>query len=1103
MKSSELILFRDICDNLDNTLYQVLQNPDNDFIEEVENGVKFSDFSSSDILYNFEDIEEKLDVSLRYYQRMALFFTKYYFDKKYLVNGNENNKLTYWMATGSGKTVIMKANIIDYFEYLKNKNPDEIEVIITSPLKELISQLQKEMSEFFTHPFFREFKFSYKIETTQGLINQYENESHEIIGENQYRLLLVDEAHIGLGNDKKGQGAFVNIRNELTKNISNSFMFEYSATFYDVTNIEQKKEYANRIIYEYDYGKFYNDRYGKDFKFGIIKKDAIAENQDKDIKRNLDENLEAFRKKINAFISYNVNHKRKPFQNRPLLIMAGNTVSASKESSSDNEENSDISKIIAYLANLDDKTKDDYLSIFNQNKGVLHLLLNSNVDGEILISFGEDSIPFGLITIGDVKKFLENTNIQTLISEGKIISKTIKFTDENFLFKNIDFESSPINILIGSRKFSAGWNSFRASQICLINFGTGSGSTIIQMFGRGVRLRGLNKDGRRVEKYYVKEDENSQIKSEFRPYDKSNNSSKEDYTLLQYLETLFIFSLRTTYLRKFIEEDTDIYKKSISFTKDVKMSQIVEQQEFPIFKVNKDFKAINEDITCNLMIAKNNNGNKNFLNIKYTIDNKIKNIDFDLPLVLSMIILEDKILKYNEYNSFIEFMDKVYLESYLLQKLTKNRFEIEKLDIKYILDLLEKDFIVVKYDGDISSPKQIQKLFIKIIDNLISKIKNRIIYNENRQNYHYDSKISDEDFIDKYDVKFLLEKGANKDIVQKVLEKDSSYKIFIDEITNHFYQPLALNPDTKTKETYESYVKYLDNRFTINFNTLKEFGTHIGYFKDIESIQISPDKMDGYEFKFVCDLQDYINKKELNAVLLRNKSKGNIGLIGGEGVFYPDFILWYKDKNEQVHIIFCDPKGIRNPETKWKVCDASYYIKELEESFDKNIKLHSFIISNTPKADIKWEPISKLSLEQCDVFFNLIFFQDNDINYIERIFDGINEDILIHKDFMKYIEYYNEEIINEWLNVDKRHIHLKNINELKSSVDIELPDLILAYFLIYNKKDLLKEEILNDAKEEIKANILSEILPEAVNAIIPGGKIMYKIAKYTWSKYIK
>jgi superfamily II DNA or RNA helicase len=475
---------------------------------------------------------------------MALYFTKYYFDKKYLLSGNENNKLTYWMATGSGKTVIMKANIIDYFEYLKDKNPDEIEVIITSPLKELIGQLQKEMSEFFTHPFFRDFKFCYKIETTQGLISQYENESHEIVGENQYRLLLVDEAHIGLGS--KDKGAFVNIRNELTKNISNSFMFEYSATFYDIKDKEQINDYANRIIYEYDYGKFYNDRYGKDFKFDVIKKDTIAEDESKDIKRNLDANLKAFNEKLNAFNDYNTNssiNRGTLFPNRPLLIMAGNTVSASKEVKSDNEENSDISKIIDYLAKLDDSSINKYINIFNENKGVLHLLQNSSNEGEVLMAFGEDAIPFGLITVGDVKKFLENKNIQTMIANGKIITKAIKFTDENYLFKNIDDESSPINILIGSRKFSAGWNSFRASQICLINFGTGSGPTIIQMFGRGVRLRGLNSDGKRSEKYYVKEDE---IKSEFLSHSKDNVTSEKKYELLKHLETLFIYSLRST-----------------------------------------------------------------------------------------------------------------------------------------------------------------------------------------------------------------------------------------------------------------------------------------------------------------------------------------------------------------------------------------------------------------------------------------------------------------------------------------------------------------------------------------------------------------------------
>ena len=563
MKSSDLILFRDICNSLDSRLYQQIQNPDDEFIEDVEKGYKFNEFASTcGVEYDFDDMEEKLGIGLRYYQRLALYFSKYYFEKLYLVYGNENNKLTYWMATGSGKTIIMKANIIDYFEYLRDKNPDEIEVIITSPLKELIGQLQNEMGEFFANPYFRDFKFSYKIETTQGLMSKYENESHEIVGESQYRLLLVDEAHIGLGS--KDKGAFVNLRDALTQNVTNSFMYEYSATFYDITKKEQIDEYAKRVVYEYDYGKFYNDMYGKDFKFDVVKKDTIAEDENRDIKRNLDANLEAFNKKIEAFFAYNKDksiNRGKLFQNRPLLVMAGNTVSENKEKKANNEENSDIAKIVGYLANLDIKTIEKYIGIFNANSGVLHLLQNSANEGELLITFGEDATPFGLITVGNVKKFLENSNIQKLIENGKIISKTIKFTNENYLFKNIDDENSPINILIGSRKFSAGWNSFRASQICLINFGTGSGPTIIQMFGRGVRLRGLNNDGKRSEKYYVKEDGG---KTEFLPHSKDSRLSKEKYELLKYLETLFIYSLRSTYLSKFVEEDTDIYKKSIT-----------------------------------------------------------------------------------------------------------------------------------------------------------------------------------------------------------------------------------------------------------------------------------------------------------------------------------------------------------------------------------------------------------------------------------------------------------------------------------------------------------------------------------------------------------
>src|SRR3546814_19182052 len=51
-------------------------------------------------------------------------------------------------------------------------------------------------------------------------------------------------------------------------------------------------------------------------------------------------------------------------------------------------------------------------------------------------------------------------------------------------------KDSRLNVLIGSRKFTEGWSSWRVSTMGLLNMGQGEGSQIIQLFGRGVRLKG-------------------------------------------------------------------------------------------------------------------------------------------------------------------------------------------------------------------------------------------------------------------------------------------------------------------------------------------------------------------------------------------------------------------------------------------------------------------------------------------------------------------------------------------------------------------------------------------------------------------------------------
>lgn len=1063
MRSEDLTLFRSIADGIDALLYNQLQHPDEDFIESIEKADYFADKS---ITYDFEDMEDKLGVSLRYYQRMALYFTQCYLEQHYLIGNNDNNKLTYWMATGSGKTIIMQANIIDYFEHVRANNPEEIEVIITSPLKELIGQLRVEMRDFFQRPFFNDFNWSLKIETTQGLVESYKKRSHDIVGDKHFRLLLVDEAHIGLGGTDKG--AFTTVRNELTKNIHQSFMFEYSATFYDVSD-SHKDEYAERIIYEYDYGKFYNDQYGKDFKFGIVHKDDIAEDENKDIQRNLDENLKVFGDKLAAFEQYNQAYPSKPFLDRPLLVMAGNTVSASAEKKADNEENSDIAKIIGYFAELPKISLE--ASLFHVQSGALHMLRSAE-DGEVLLSYGENIEPFGLITVGDVSKFLANRNIQSLIESGQVILKTQKFTPEQHHFRNIDRDTSPINILIGSRKFSAGWNSFRVSQICLINFGTGKGSTIVQMFGRGVRLKGLNGDGKRQEIHYVREGDGEKV--EFENWGKRCDLREDGYNQLKHLETLFVYSLRSTYLSKFIEEDTDIYKPSITISKDVTIEQ--DGISLPIFRIQKQAVKKDEEIVCTIELGKQKE--RAVLYIDYAAGNT----HMELPLSLNLGVQNQELVSYQDIEWLEAFIDKSFVERYIEQKLVRSNISIKGLSLAFVLSSLKERYIKLYYDADLVSPLQFQKVLIKVVDQFVSKVKNKVNHTKQNNAYNFNQPVQNDDCISQYDLRFILAKGRDAQKVRTALDKDKNYKVFFD-IVRHLYQPLAADPHGDIKQqTFDAMKSVGFNGVTQNTDSL--FSAYENYFDGVESIKVSPDKLNPYEVKFVVDMQAYIQDNHLQATILRNKSGGDIGLLGDEGVFYPDFIVWYQDKDGQDHIIFCDPKGISRSETKWKVCEAPYAIKDIEAQWsDSAIQLHSFVISNTPLKDVKWHPIVSLhSYEHCDVLYNLVFFEDE--SYIKRIFSGLTTDMRWHSAFQKCIQDMDEQTIDEWSDDEKRSQHIILIEKILESEELEREQAVLLYFKVWGASDKIKEKLKKDTADDVKEQVVIELLGEVVSEVI-------------------
>ena len=65
------------------------------------------------------------------------------------------------------------------------------------------------------------------------------------------------------------------------------------------------------------------------------------------------------------------------------------------------------------------------------------------------------------------------------------------------LFDRISQAESPIHLLIGAKKFIEGWSSWRVSSMGLLRIGKGEGSQVIQLFGRGVRLKGKEKSLKR------------------------------------------------------------------------------------------------------------------------------------------------------------------------------------------------------------------------------------------------------------------------------------------------------------------------------------------------------------------------------------------------------------------------------------------------------------------------------------------------------------------------------------------------------------------------------------------------------------------------------
>ena len=462
------------------------------------------------------------------------------------------NKLAFMCATGSGKTLIMHMNILQFLHYFKrarriNSRLSINKVIVLAP------------NEGMSHQHLDELALSSipaaMFEKDRGFVKQQDDiividmnklkeegrvKTVSVDSFEQNNLVLVDEGHRGLSGD-----VWYDYRTRLSED---GFAFEYSATFKQALNAnatgntQQAKdaralmgEYGKSIIMDYSYKYFYGDGYGKDYR--IYNLQSTVDSEQKHLYLvgcllSFYQQMKLFEVKADALREFRIE--------KPLLVFVGNRVTAPVKSSNltqaEKDLLTDVEEVLVFLNEfLSNRARaiEHIRAVLNEDTGlidasgkdlfyqnfralqdifgmdadpadifadVLRIVFNTdgNADkprlrmenirqaaGEIGLKVGEYGDHFGVINIGDTSGLLKNCE-----QKGIIVSNE-EFVSES-LFRNINTPNSKIKMLIGSRKFTEGWNSWRVSTMGLINFAKGEGSQAIQLFGRGVRLKGYD-----------------------------------------------------------------------------------------------------------------------------------------------------------------------------------------------------------------------------------------------------------------------------------------------------------------------------------------------------------------------------------------------------------------------------------------------------------------------------------------------------------------------------------------------------------------------------------------------------------------------------------
>ena len=968
---------------------------------------------------------ERRNLALKHFQYAALLFAEAYLDRYFSAesdllgdlnafvqewNGDrvkqdqatpfereDLNKLAFWMATGSGKTLLMHVNIKQYLHYLESADRGHTlnRIILLTPNDGLSRQHLDEFaaSGIEAQLFSKNGRTLFAGRSVEVIdIHKLAEESGEktvsvdaFEGKN---LVLVDEGHRGATASVRG--AWMDRRRRLCED---GFSFEYSATFGQAIKTTGRRallqEYGHAILFDYSYRYFHADGFGKDFH--ILN---LTESYDDEQRRlYMTGGLLTFLQQLRLYRNYHTDLAPYLLE-KPLLVFVGSRVTVS----TGERELSDIHQVLEFLEDflrdrdaairridqiqtgrnalvdsagrnifanrltplLSNRTPEQVYSdalelIFNAPEGGtlrIERLRGADAGGEIALSVG-DHPAFGVINVGNASKV-----VRQAIAYGITVAEAGDFKES--LFRSIDTGDSTINVLVGAKKFTEGWSSWRVSTMGLMNVGKSEGSEIIQLFGRGVRLRGLDFSLKRSD--FVRRDDGEQHPKH-----------------VKQLETLHVFGIQADYMQQFRE--------------------FLEEEGLP---TDNDIEEITLDVINNLA-----RGGK-----------------FESVRLLT--------LKLGPGINFKDTGPNPILESVPHEQITRYPITLDwypRIQARRSRGLAAGDSDAVS-----KTPRPLTAEHIAFFDFdeiwlLLQRFKNERLWHnlaiprnvprallERHDWYELLIPAADLEFTDFERVRVwqeiavaLLKKYIERYYRVRQTEYEKSHLRY-EELRpddGNFFERYTFRVPSGQEDIREALFELQEEVASgsvadLTRGTLQALGFDRHLYVPLvnltgETVEVSPAALNRGERDFVEHLATFIKKNtselgDREIYLLRNQSRGKgVGFFEAGG-FYPDFILWVKQDMRQ-HIAFVDPKGLRNldgpNDPKIRLTES---IKEHEtrlKSQDHNVALDAFLVSETPLNQIPWasDSFSKEDLEA----LHILFPEGRSTKHIRRMFELMGE----------------------------------------------------------------------------------------------------------------